>query len=835
MRKFSSLVVLACIAASGAFASQAAASTKYAYNLIDLGTFGGPQAGQGNGPYLTASGLVAGTADTARTDPFGTAENGAFNGDPFVQHTFLWSGLHVAPVGRGPGFAVENYETHTLYVANSNDNTVSVMNTATCSAVDLSGCKKHAPVVRVGHHLLLGLALDQATNTIYAAEAVDGTVAVINGATCNASDSSGCSQKPATVKVGAFDNALAVDPVTNTVFATNQAASPGTVSVIDGNACNGAHESGCAGQPFATVTVGGGPSGIAVNPKTNTIYVANTGQTPDNRPVPHGNTLSVINGATCKPTEKAGCAPVGTVRVGPAPAAVAVDQGSDTVYVANTHDGTRASGPGTVSVVDGSRCNGTHPAGCATEVEHHVTVGRDTYGLAVDAGNHSVYVDNPLDDTVSVVDAKKCNGRHTSGCSARPPLITLGGAPSWAVVDAARHTVYVPDLLDNNVAILSDLRCNASSSLGCRRPARTVPAGSYPNAAATDERFHTVYIGDAHGFRAPYAVSMINAATCNAADRKGCKRRARALHADGAPFNIAVNQRTNTVYIATSGPLQVVNAATCNVTSSAGCKHTATVPAGGFAVAVDPSTDTIYAANARRDGSGYVSVMNGRDCRAAHTSGCARQTTSKTPTVKVGHYPGIMAFDPATRTLYVTNGGDHTVSVIDTRHCHAGDTTHCRTQSPSTVAVPAIPGTFGPVAIAVDGATHTAYVTDTGNNFNPGTISMINTTHCHAGDTSTCHHKPATIATTPTPSTAIRIDPQTHHVYVTNLSDSSVSIIDDRHCNATATSGCHHIPKIEVGSNPTDLTLDTSNHTAYVPNFFDNNASIFATVGTTRR
>jgi DNA-binding beta-propeller fold protein YncE len=250
---------------------------------------------------------------------------------------------------------------------------------------------------------------------------------------------------------------------------------------------------------------------------------------------------------------------------------------------------------------------------------------------------------------------------------------------------------------------------------------------------------------------------------------------------------------------------------------------------------VDPTTDTIYTDNSRPHGSGYVSVIDGRHCNAADTSGCAAQTAKNTPTIKVGRYPIGIAIDPATHTLYVTNGGDHTVSVIDTRHCHAGDTTGCRAQSPPAVSIPAIPNTFGPIAIAVDDGTHTAYVTDTANNFNPGAISMINTTHCHAGDTTSCaHQKPATIPA-PGPGSSIRIDPQTHHVYVVNGADASVSIINDRHCNATNTSGCKHIPRIEVGSNPSDLTLDLNTDTAYVPNQFDNNASMFALSRTPRR
>ncbi len=734
--------------------------------------------------------------------------------------------LPVVPVGGGPVFAAQNHRTHTLYVTNSSDGTVSVVNVATCSSLNLSGCTQGSPVLGVGK-LPLGLAVDETTNTIYVANAGDGTVSVINGATCNAADSLGCAQKAVSVPVGAFGDAVAVDPVTNMVFVTNQDARPGTVSVIDGNSCNGTHPSGCFNQPFATVRVGGGPSGIAVNPKTDTIYVANTGLDSSLNRMPDGNTLSVIDGATCIASDKDGCASVGTVRVGPAPAAAVVDPATDTVYVANDHDGTPTSGPGTVSVVDGSHCNGTDQSGCASQAPPQVVVGRDPIGVAVDGATHSVYVMNPLDDTVSVINAAICNGRRTSGCKPRPPTIALGGAPSWAVVDSAHHTVYVVDQVDNNVAVLSDQRCNANTSSGCRHPARTAPAGSFPNAAATDERFQTVYIGDVNGFQSPYTISMIDAATCNADARSGCVKPLRALRARDVPISIAVNQHTDTVYVATSGPLQVIAATTCNATTSMGCTRTAAVPAGGGAVAVDPSTNTIYAPNIHQDGSGYVSVIDGRHCNAADTSGCAAQTSTTTPTVAVGHFPAGLAVDPATHTVYVANSGDHTVSVIDTRHCHAGDTTQCATQSPPTVAVS---NASGPIAIAVDQATHTAYVTDTASFFSPGALSLIDTAHCRAGDTSTCGSEtPRTIAAPAGPGSSIHIDPQTHAVYVANLADSSVSVIDNRHCNATDTSRCSDIPKIEVGSNPSDLTLDDRNHTAYVPNFFDENTSVFST------
>ncbi|MGP8180005.1 MAG: hypothetical protein ACLP1E_04340 [Acidimicrobiales bacterium] len=71
--------------------SAAIASSQPQYTLIDLGTFGGPQADVGNGPFLGNSAVVAGTADTATLDPYGSKDSGSFNGDRYVQHTYLWS------------------------------------------------------------------------------------------------------------------------------------------------------------------------------------------------------------------------------------------------------------------------------------------------------------------------------------------------------------------------------------------------------------------------------------------------------------------------------------------------------------------------------------------------------------------------------------------------------------------------------------------------------------------------------------------------------------------------------------------------------------------------
>ena len=64
--------------------------------------------------------------------------------------------------------------------------------------------------------------------------------------------------------------------------------------------------------------------------------------------------------------------------------------------------------------------------------------------------------------------------------------------------------------------------------------------------------------------------------------------------------------------------------------------------------------------------------------------------------IGVGVRPDGLALDAATGTLYVANSGSSTVSVVDVRHCFAGDTSACGNVA-ATVPVGASPGaSFGP-------------------------------------------------------------------------------------------------------------------------------------------
>ena len=251
------------------------------------------------------------------------------------------------PGGVNPLGVGINRATHTIYVANG-DNTVSVIDGATCNAIHTAGCTQTPPTASIGGGAI-GLAVNQRTNTIYVANSADNTVSVIDGATCNATDTSGCGQTPATVAVGTFPIVLAIDEASDTIYVTN--GGDNTVSVIDGGTCNGSVTSGCSHTP-ATVTVGSSPQGIGIDQPTDTIYVANGGD----------NTVSVINGAICNSSTSAGCGQTPpTVAAHLFPGVLAIDQASHTVYVTG---GTLGDSFGSVALINAATCNATVTSGC---------------------------------------------------------------------------------------------------------------------------------------------------------------------------------------------------------------------------------------------------------------------------------------------------------------------------------------------------------------------------------------------------------------------------------------------------------------------------------------
>src|SRR5262249_24924815 len=156
-----------------------------------------------------------------------------------------------------------------------------------------------------------GIALDPATHTIYVANGTTRSLSLIDGTTCNAGTTAGCGQRVTAGTAGTDPIGIAVDRQTATGYTVNHS---GTVPGSDGRPSNPERRSGCRRAP-ATFTVGLAPQFLAVAERTDTIYVANTAS----------NTISVIDARTCNARTHEGCGrPRATIRVGPAPFALAV-------------------------------------------------------------------------------------------------------------------------------------------------------------------------------------------------------------------------------------------------------------------------------------------------------------------------------------------------------------------------------------------------------------------------------------------------------------------------------------------------------------------------------
>jgi DNA-binding beta-propeller fold protein YncE len=299
--------------------------------------------------------------------------------------------------------------------------------------------------------------VDSQAHTVYVANAgtgSTGSVSVINTGTCNATHPAGCGT-PATLHVpGGHPDGITVDAATSTIYvATITSKGPNLVSVFNAATCNAASTAGC-GQAPAVLKVGdsgGGPSNsalsLAVDQATNTVYATNVIL----NTVPFGgDSVDVINGATCDAANTTGCGQTpATINAGSNPWGIAVDQATDTIYTANIADGEH---PGTVSVINGASCNGTNHSGCG-QTPATVAAGFGALGVAIDPATDTIYVSNQEDTSVSVINGATCNGTDSTGCSQAHPKVAVGNYPGAVTVDPASGTAYVGNG-DNTLSVI---------------------------------------------------------------------------------------------------------------------------------------------------------------------------------------------------------------------------------------------------------------------------------------------------------------------------------------------------------------------------------------------
>jgi YVTN family beta-propeller protein len=292
-----------------------------------------------------------------------------------------------------------------------------------------------------------------------------------------------------------------------------------------------------------------------------------------------------------------------------------------------------------------------------------VTAGTDPIGIVVDASTNTVYVAN-ASGSVAIVDGRKCDARARTGCRVRPATIHVGASPQFLALDEKTDTIYVANFGSNTVSVIDGGTCNAASTAGCGKVRATIPVGPIPFTVAVNDVTSSIYVTNLGA----HTVSVIDGKTCNATDVKGCKHRPATMNVGETPGGIALNRRTNTIYVTgeSSNDVSVIDGRTCNARVRSGCLQRPVHVLAGLGargIAVNEATDTVYVANT---GENSVSVIDGASCNATVHSGCGRRAA----VAPVGISPRRVAVDELTNTIYVTNAGSDSVTMLNGRTCN---------------------------------------------------------------------------------------------------------------------------------------------------------------------
>lgn len=294
-------------------------------------------------------------------------------------------------VGKTPHFSGIDVRLHKVFVSNLAQGTVTVLNSRTgkkIGTISLGG---------VVHTVMV----NQKSQRVYVTDIARGRLDVINAKT---------DQVIKEIPVAKHLHGLAVSQRLHEAFVTDISTS--RVYVINTKTNTVQTPNGIA--------VGPNPWGVAVNAKTRTLYVANTGINLFPKGVnAKGDSVSVVNLRTMRVTN--------TIKVGPHPWNVVVSPKTNLVYVG-------VSAANDVAVIANNR------------VVADIPVGKSPHGLALDTRNHRLFVNDSGSNAVSVI--------NTLNNRLGQPAIAVGKQPQGVSVNPKTGKVYVVNQASQTVSVL---------------------------------------------------------------------------------------------------------------------------------------------------------------------------------------------------------------------------------------------------------------------------------------------------------------------------------------------------------------------------------------------
>jgi YVTN family beta-propeller protein len=473
----------------------------------------------------------------------------------------------IKEIGKNPRAIDVNPKTDKIYVANTGSNTVSVIDDKTNNVVKTIAVGKSP----------FSIAVDEKTNNVYVANRDSNTISVINGNSSNTSNNI-----QSTIQVGKQPIDLAVDydqqKKIDNIYVVNRGSN--TISVIDGKTNNvirtvpldfrpvsvtvdpESHrlyinsldfsqgetisEINAAAVPLKTdpkyIQVGSEPKYIAINPKTDKIYVVNRGS----------NTTSVIDGRT-------GVVINNGIQVGKSPNGVAVNPQTNMVYVSNNIDNS-------TSVIDGK----------TNSIVKTLTVGKSPNGVAVNPQTNMVYVSNNIDNSTSVIDGKTNSIVKT---------IPVGKSPSGVAVNPLTDKIYVANTGSNNISVIDGKTNNVRKNI-------PVPIDQF-TTLTVDPTTNMIYV--LGSIRNQFFIINGSTDTLLPPSSKSIEQNTLSTIFLGGPTSMAINPNNNKIY-ATNEYFNTISATdTIRFPILFGGKlNIGGSPSG---IAVDRNTNFIYVVN----------------------------------------------------------------------------------------------------------------------------------------------------------------------------------------------------------------------------------------------
>lgn len=286
------------------------------------------------------------------------------------------------------------------------------------------------------------------------------------------------------ISVGQSPQGVAVNPVTNRIYVAN--GDFDTVAVIDGT----------TDTVVDTIAVGNQPVGVAVDTVANRIYVANYS----------GDTVSVIDGNTDLVAA--------TIPTSSRPLGIGVNADTNRVYVSNL-------GSNLVSVIDGA----------TDTVLTTIPVGQTPYGVAVNPVTNRVYVANYSSGSLSVIDG--------SSNTVTTTLSDLVVWPTGVAVNPITNRVYVSSWILQAPVKVIDGETNTVT-------ATVVPGQNRALGITVDSARNVIHVAYRWGGGSGGSLASIDGDTNTVSSNL-------FICCNGAPLYADVNPVTDRVYVSLPG------------------------------------------------------------------------------------------------------------------------------------------------------------------------------------------------------------------------------------------------------------------------------------------